>query len=129
MPKHKRRAVSFCGGVVDIQKPYNHLLSVKGRYVNIARVVQVALLSEVPPTLRFLYASLNGNKLHYHAVFTSDATDGDLECASVVLTEVIAACPANIELDEKIERNSDLPWKIGNGENLLYLRHGELSDT
>jgi hypothetical protein len=31
MPEHKRRAVSFCKGVVDIQKPYNHLLGIWNR--------------------------------------------------------------------------------------------------
>ena len=59
--------------------------------MDLARVVQIALLGEVPPTLRFLYASLNGNQLNFHAVFADDASDEHLESASCVLTEVLAA--------------------------------------
>ena len=95
----------------------------------LALSIQRALIGEVPPTLRFLYARIEGTTLHYHAVFTDDATDEHLECASVVLTEIIADCDTNIHLDEKIERNSTAPWRQGAGENLYFLRHGELSDT
>ncbi|EIF51639.1 hypothetical protein [Sulfurovum sp. AR] len=97
--------------------------------MDIARRVQIALLGEVPPTLRFLYVSFNGDQLNFHAVFTDDATEDHIESANCVLTEVSSACPLNTKIKEKIEKNSDLPWKINNGENLMYLRYGELSDV
>lgn len=97
--------------------------------MELARSIQKALIGEVPPTLRFLYAKIENNVLHYHAVFTEDATDEHLECASVALTEILADCDSSIELNEKIERNGSLPWRQGNGNNLYFLRHGELSDT
>ncbi|MDD1795402.1 hypothetical protein LRP50_19915 [Enterovibrio sp. ZSDZ42] len=87
------------------------------------------MLGEVPPTLRYVYASLESGMLSFHAVFTDDATDDHLESASCVLTEVLADCPATTQLCEKIERNSAAPWKIGTGENLLYLRYGELDNV
>lgn len=97
--------------------------------MNIAGTVQIAMLGEVPSTLRFLYVSLVDNCLYFHAVFTNEATDDHLESASCVLTEVIASCPRDIELNECIERNSDTPWKINGGENLMYLRYGELDNA
>lgn len=97
--------------------------------MDIARTVQVAMLGEVPPTLRFLYVSLSNNQLSFHAVFSNDATDDHIESASCVLTEVLAACPVNTVLDETIEKDSKRPWKIGGGENLMYLRYGELSNA
>lgn len=97
--------------------------------VDIAKSVQRALLGEVPSTLRFVYAHIGGSTLYFHAVFTDDATEEHLECASVALTAVIADCSADIQLQEKIERNSNLSWRIGTGEHLLFLRHGEFSDT
>lgn len=87
------------------------------------------MLGEVPPTLRYLYASLESGTLNFHAVFTDDATDDHLESASCVLTEVLAGCPRSTPLNEKIERNGSIPWKIGTGENLLYLRYGELDNA
>ena len=96
---------------------------------NLALSIQKALIGEVPSTLRFLYAKIESNTLHYHAVFTDEATDEHLECASVALTEIIADCDASIQLNETIERNSEIPWRQGTGENLYFLRHGELSDT
>jgi hypothetical protein len=95
----------------------------------LALSIQRALIGEVPSTLRFLYAKIYDNTLHFHVVFTDDATDEHLECASVALTEVIADCDASIQLDEIIERNNDIPWRQGTGKDLYFLRHGELSDT
>ena len=95
----------------------------------LALSVQRALLGEVPSTLRFLYARIENEVLYYHAVFTDDATDEHLECASVALTEIIAGLSPNIQLEENIERNSLSPWRVGSGENLLFLRHGELKST
>ena len=95
--------------------------------MDIARRVQIAMLGEVPHTLRFLYVSLTDNILNFHAVFTDDATDDHLESASCVLTEIIASCPHNVALNEMIERDSNKPWKIGDSDNLMYLRYGELS--
>lgn len=97
--------------------------------MNIERIVQIAMLGEVPSTLRFLYVSLVANRLNFHAVFTNEATDDHLESASCVLSEVIASCPVNIKLSECIERNSESPWKINGGENLMYLRYGELDNA
>lgn len=94
---------------------------------DIARRVQLAMLGEVPHTLRFLYVSLATHHLNFHAVFTDDATDDHLESASRILTEIYADCPANIRINERIERDSAAPWKIGNGQDLMYLRYGELS--
>lgn len=95
--------------------------------MDIARRVQIAMLGEVPHTLRFLYVSLIDKKLSFHAVFTDDATNDHLESASCVLAEIIASCPHNVVLNEIIERDSRKPWKIGGGDNLMYLRYGELS--
>ena len=96
---------------------------------NLALSIQRALIGEVPPTLRFIYSKIEDNTLHYHAVFTDDATDDHLECANVALTEIIADYDASIKLNETIERNSTMPWKQGAGEHLYYLRYGELSGT
>jgi hypothetical protein len=95
----------------------------------LALSVQRALLGEVPPTLRFLYARIENEVLYYHAVFTDDATNEHLECASVALTEILADLSPNIQLKENIERNGLAPWCVGSGENLLFLRHGELKST
>ena len=97
--------------------------------MDLAKSLQRALIGEVPPTLRFIYARIEDGVLHFHAVFTDDATDDHLECASVVLTEVLADCDPNIRLKEKIERNGSLPWRQGTGEHLFFLRYGEFSDT
>lgn len=97
--------------------------------MDISKTVQVAMLGEVPSTLRFLYVSLVNGQLNFHAVFSDEATEEHLESASCVLTEVIAACPGNTIVNETIEKDSTRPWKIGNGENLMYLRYGELSNA
>jgi hypothetical protein len=97
--------------------------------LDISKTVQIAMLGEVPATLRFLYVSLADNELTFHAVFTDDATEEHLESASCVLTEILASCPMNTELDETIEKDSKRTWRIGSGENLMYLRYGELSNT
>lgn len=96
---------------------------------DLALSVQRAFIGEVPPTLRFLYAHIDNGTLYYRAVFTDDASDDHLECASVVLAEVMADLPESIQLEERIERNSSIPWKIGAGENLLFLRYEELENT
>lgn len=41
-------------------------------------------------------------------------------------TSTILLC---FQLEESIERNSNTHWKVGSSENLLFLRHDELSDT
>ena len=97
--------------------------------MDIAKIVQIALLGEVPPTLRFLYAHVQDSTLNLYAVFTDDAPESHIECAIVVLTEVLASCPANIKLNETIIKGSKVPWKINGGQNLLFLRYGELCDT
>jgi hypothetical protein len=97
--------------------------------MDIARTVQVAMLGEVPSTLRFLYVSLSENQLNFHAVFTDDATEEHLESARCVLTEVLASCSMGTTLNESIEKDGSRPWKINGGENLMYLRYGELSNA
>lgn len=94
---------------------------------DLARTVQVALLGEVPPTLRFVYAGPDNESFSFHAVYADDATDEHLECAEVFLTEIEASLSFKIRGQVTIERNSALPWKIGDGEHLMYLRWGELS--
>ena len=96
--------------------------------VDIHRSVQRALLGEVPPTLRFLYARIEHRVLHYHAVFTDDATDEEMECAHCALAEVISDCPSDIQVEETIERNGAKQWRIGDGRDLMFLRHGELCE-
>ncbi len=96
--------------------------------MELERIVQIALIGEVPPTLRFLYSYIKNDQIHYHAVFTDNASEEHLECANVVLTEILAHFPS-MKLKEKIECNSEIHWKQGSGENLLFLRHGELSET
>lgn len=95
----------------------------------LALFVQKALLGEVPSTLRFVYAHIENGTLYYRAVFTDDATEDHLECASVVLTEISAGLPSNIQLEESIECNSSTPWRVGTGAHLLFLRYGELENT
>lgn len=95
----------------------------------VGRAVQLALLGEVPPTLRFVYASLRDGTLYFRAVFTNDASDDHLECARTTCTEVLTYCPPNTRLEEVVERNESAPWKVAGGENLWFLRYGELNDT
>ncbi|MEQ4619347.1 MAG: hypothetical protein ABN482_15085 [Corticimicrobacter sp.] len=95
--------------------------------IHLSRVVQLAMLGEVPHTLRFLYVSLIGQQLNFHAVFTDDASEDHIESAHRVLTEVMTNCPAHLSVHENIECNSAQPWKIDSGEHLMYLRYGELS--
>jgi hypothetical protein len=95
---------------------------------DIARTVQIAMLGEVPSTLRFLYVSLSDDRLNFFATFDDEATDEHLEAARRISTEVLASCPGGTVLNERIEQDSHRPWKIGTGENLMYLRFGELSD-
>lgn len=97
-------------------------------FIDIARIVQVAMLGEVPPTWRFLYVWLEDNKLYFHATFTQDAPDEHLACANEVLTEVLAAAPMPIILTDIIERDSERSWRVGTGEHLMYLRYGEFTD-
>jgi hypothetical protein len=97
--------------------------------MDLSRIVQIAMIGEVPSTLRFIYASYESDKLWYCAVFTDDALDEHLECASRVLAEIFSHTTHDIELEEMIKRDSDLPWRIGTGEHLMYLRYGELSNT
>lgn len=95
--------------------------------MDIAKVVQIAMLGETPATLRFVYVSLIESKLNFHAVFAQDATEEHLESASRVITEIFSACPQGTVLQETIEINAHRPWKIDDGKNLMYLRFGELS--
>ena len=96
---------------------------------SLERTVQLALLGEVPPTLRFLYVGPDSEELSFHAVFSSEATDEHLESAEVVFTEILASCPYEIKGQVTIEKNDEIPWKKGEGEHLMYLRWGELNDT
>lgn len=97
--------------------------------MDIARRVQIAMLGEVPPTLRFLYVSYVKGKLDFHAVLTDEATDDHIESINCVLSELVAGCPLNSKFSECIEKNSKVAWKINKGENLMYLRYGELSNV
>ena len=97
--------------------------------MDLNRVVQIAMLGEVPPSLRFLYVYLQDCVLIFHAVFDSTATDDHLESARCVCTEVLADCPWDTKLNEQIIVSDSIPWKRGNGEHLMFLRYGELSDT
>jgi len=96
---------------------------------DIARRVQIAMIGEVPSTLRFLYVSYIKNALNFHAVFSNEATEDHLYSAKCVLDEVSSSCPLNCAVNEIIEIDNDCPWKIGTGEYLMYLRYGELSDV
>jgi len=97
--------------------------------LELARTVQVALLGEVPPTLRFLYSWISDDTLNFHAVLTDDATEEHIEALRCVSTEVMASQPSNINFIEKIEIDNSMPWCFGNGNNLMYLRWGELSNA
>ena len=94
--------------------------------VDLARAVQIALLGEVPPTLRFVAAHLDGNTLVFRAVFDESASEEHLECARVVCTEVLASCPSETKLIERIEKSASVSWR-DERDCLLYLRYGELS--
>jgi uncharacterized protein (DUF2336 family) len=95
---------------------------------NIRLAVQRALLGEVPSSLRFIYAHTEDKTLHFHAVFTENAPDKHLECASRASTELIADYPADFSLVENIVRSDRMYWKIGDGSNLHFLRYGEMSE-
>jgi hypothetical protein len=97
--------------------------------MDIARRVQIALLGEIPPTLRFVYAWMEADTLHLQACFTDGATEDDLECARVAFTEVISGYPVGTEVVEEIRRDSRRNWKRFEGMHLMFLRHGEQSDT
>jgi hypothetical protein len=94
---------------------------------DVAAAAQKALLGEVPPSLRFVVVSLDQDVLHFRAVFDHSTTDEHLECARVACTEILAACPGNTKLDESIEVDDGAKWP--KSISLVYLRHGELSDT
>jgi len=108
---------------------YHEPLGVLMNNQDLARIVQIAMIGAVPPTLRFLYASYENEKFRYHAVFTDEATEDHLECGSCILTEIYSAFSHNPEEEIIIEKNSNKPWKINEGRNLLYLRYGELENT
>lgn len=97
--------------------------------LELARTIQVALLGEVPPTLRFVHAWISDYTLNFHAVLADDATEDHIEALRCVSTEVMASQPSNIKLIEKIEIDSSMPWRFGNENNLMYLRWGELSNA
>ncbi len=97
--------------------------------MEISRRVQIAFLGEVPSTLRFVYARVDGDTIHLDAVFTDEAAEDHLECARVAFTEVIAGYSIGTKVVERIERNSHITWRRHEGHHLMYLRHGELSDT
>ena len=97
--------------------------------MDINRSVQRALLGQVPPTLRFIYASINDNSLFFRAVFTDKAPQEHIDAISEALSEVISDCDSSIKVIESFERNSNTPWKENHGSNLLYLRYGEFSAT
>lgn len=94
---------------------------------SVALAAQRALIGEVPASLRFVEVRLDQKILWFRAVFDSSATDDHLECASAACAEIIAACPPDTELEESIEVDSAAPWP--RSEYLVFLRHGELSDT
>ncbi|HFQ5585067.1 TPA: hypothetical protein ACGVBR_004500, partial [Vibrio vulnificus] len=101
--------------------------STPGKYrMDLAKTVQVALLGEVPHTLRYLYTAFDDSALWYYAVFTDDAEEEHLECANVVLTEILSHFTRDVELKVTIKRDSQEPWRINSGEGLMYLRYGEL---
>jgi hypothetical protein len=95
--------------------------------MDLSKVVQIAMLGEVPPTLRFLYVDIEDRTLFFQAVFSVEASDEHLECASVIATEVIAACPSDTKLEEVIERNSQKPWRLER-KSPKFLRYGELCE-
>ncbi len=97
--------------------------------MDLNRIVQVALIGEVPSTLRFLYVSFKNNTLYYYSVFSDDATEDHLESAGCVCTEILSHCPWDSKLEEKVELDSKKHWKIDDGKDLMYLRYGELKDT
>ena len=99
----------------------------RGSADDLARAVQIALIGEVPPSLRFIDAKLESGVLSFRAVFDKSATEDHLECARVVCTEVLAKCPDGTKLEETIEVDNTTPWP--RSESLQYLRYGELSDT
>ncbi len=99
----------------------------QGKYrMDLAKTIQVALLGEVPHTLRYLYAAFDDSTLWYYAVFTDDAEEEHLECANVVLTEILSHFTHDVELKVTIKRDSQESWRINSGEGLMYLRYGEL---
>lgn len=91
---------------------------------------QNASLGEIPASLRFVYANYDKHlhAYHFHACYTNEATDDDLECARNISTEMLSHYSdiLNMKITEDVIKDSEKPWKIDGGFHLLYLRHGEL---
>jgi len=82
---------------------------------------QRALWGNVPPTLRAVSIERRGDTIHFRAVFTSDATDDDVELLSIAAAEVIADFPAPTTIHEEWIR-LDPPTKPENLRYLVFLR-------
>lgn len=82
---------------------------------------QRALWGNVPPTLRAVSLEQRGDAIYFRCVFTSDATDDDVELLSIAGTEVIADFSAPMTLQEEVIR-LDPPTKPSHLTHLVFLR-------
>ena len=89
--------------------------------------VQRALLGQVPPSLRFIRASISSETLRFVAVLDEQATESHIDALSCAVAEVVSDFPS-IALDESIEINPEASWKHPEDCELMYLRYGELSE-
>ncbi|WP_122668419.1 hypothetical protein [Pseudomonas viridiflava] len=69
-------------------------------------VAQRALLGEIPPHLRSVFDIADDGRLRGRFEFDGDPTDEERECASVVMTNFVAALSPAISLSEEFVSNT-----------------------
>ncbi|WP_133406884.1 hypothetical protein [Parashewanella tropica] len=97
--------------------------------MDIHRIVQIALLGQVPPTLRCVYSNLTDNVFEFNALFIENTPQEHVAAIDEALTEISSHFSSSVKVVHSFQFSNTAPWKIGDGSNLVYLRFGELSDT
>ena len=91
------------------------------RDVELRLVLQTALLGAVGPRLRAVSYERRGEDVEIGFWFDGPVSDEDRESASVAVTEVIAALPADVRVSEQVVR-WDAPARIPPGIRRVYQR-------
>ena len=81
-----------------------------------------ALQCNVTSPLRSASIEMIGNTIRWKCEYDSDATDDDLELASIAAAEIVADFPSVTNLDEIIIKTK-YPEKTEPLKNLIFLRH------
>ena len=84
---------------------------------------QIALLGEVPPSLRSVSLLIGERTLHFRAIFQTGAGDDDLESLRCVATEVLASLNSSFTVEEELICTDEKLNKIEYG--LLVFRRKE----